>query len=89
MVSSANFAIFTDSDVQSFVESANRSGDSTQPCGAPVLMTMDFEVMPLNFTTWGRDSRKSIIQLLMDSSTDIPVNFLYSLTGMIVLNAEL
>ena len=46
MVSSANFAILTDSDdeVQSLVNNEYKIGDRTHPYGAPVLRTRTFEI---------------------------------------------
>lgn len=60
VVSSANLHIFTLSDVeaQSFVNREYKRGERTHPWGAPVFSTRTSESMPLNFTIWGRSSKK-------------------------------
>ena len=64
VVSSANFVMWTDgwSERQSLVKIEYRSGDRTQPCGAPVLRVMVLDELLLNLTIWGRRSRKSSSQ---------------------------
>lgn len=65
------------------------SGLRTQPCGAPVLKIMGWEVCVFILTTCGLLVRKLRIQLHIDVLNQITDSFPISVCGMIVLNAEL
>ena len=75
--------------VESWVYKEYSSGLSTQPCGEPVLSVMVEERWGPSFTVCGRFVRKSFIQVQMEGERPSAVHLLTSMSGMIVLNAEL
>ena len=74
--------------VQSYVYKEYSNGLSTQPCGEPVLSVMVEERWGPSFTVCGRFVRKSFIQV-QEGERPSAVSLLTSMSGMMVLNAEL
>jgi hypothetical protein len=90
-VSSENLRTNTDGsdDTQSFVNNVNKSGESTQPWGAPVFRITELEKDLLTLTTCGRSKRKSKTQWQMDGWTFRTNSLSKSMWGMMVLKALL
>ena len=63
------------------------SGLSTQPCEEPVLSVILEESWGPSFTVYGRFV--SFIQVQMEGESPSAASLLTSMSGMIVLNAEL
>ena len=75
--------------VERKVERKYGRGLSTHPCGAPVLMISEVEVLFPTFTTWGQPVRKSRTQLHRAGFRPRAPSLMMSLEGTMALKPEL